>query len=463
MAVQPLLRTLPGRAIVVGVAVKLLVFAARLGGSSVPALVAVIDTVAGLAIAAGAGYFLVQLVLLARRRLLWRVRRKLILSYIFIGFVPAMLIVVFFLLGALLLFFNFSSYLVQTEVRSLSDRVRLAATTAVLEIQRDRTLQDTLGRMQAGLQSEFPGVSIAVVPVTRACGSASRFRPEVPQKSSELRGAASERRAGPWTHLDPPASVPAWIGCEGFAGLLASSRRESSGEVAAMFVRGVAFPDSPMPGYAVVIDLPDISDRLRRNTGVELRAVSAVGVAGRTAKPLEGLSPEPRGAGNAATLASARGAQSGPLSWVTFLDYHDWNSGEPGSLLVTTQLNLQDIYGRISAAQGVVGDRPFGQALLLVLLVVVGGLFFVIEVVALVAGSALARSITGSVHELFTGTEHVLQGDFSHKIAITARDQLGELAGSFNAMTASIEDLMRQKEEKKRLEEELRIAHEIQM
>ena len=230
-----------------------------------------------------------------------------------------------------------------------------------------------------------------------------------------------------------------------------------------MFVRGVAFPDSPMPGYAVVIDLPDISDRLRRNTGVELRAVSAVGVAGRTAKPLEGLSPDPRGAGNAATLARARGAQSGPLSWVTFLDYHDWNTGEPGSLLVTTQLNLQDIYGRISAAQGVVGDRPFGQALLLVLLVVVGGLFFVIEVVALVAGSALARSITGSVHELFTGTEHVLQGDFSHKIAITARDQLGELAGSFNAMTASIEDLMRQKEEKKRLEEELRIAHEIQM
>src|SRR5580692_7652473 len=135
-AVQPLLRTLPGRAIVVGVAVKLLVFAARLVGRSVPAFVAAIDTVAGLAIAAGAAYFLVRLLLLARRRLLWRVRRKLILSYIFIGFVPAILIVVFFLLGALLLVFNFSSYLVQAEVRSTDDRVRLAATSAVLEIER---------------------------------------------------------------------------------------------------------------------------------------------------------------------------------------------------------------------------------------------------------------------------------------------------------------------------------------
>src|SRR5207247_10643423 len=142
MAVQPLqrsqrsLRCVPGRAIVVGVAVKLAVFVVRLAGLSVPAFVGVIDTVAGLAIAAGAVYFLIQLFLLAKRRLLWRVRRKLILSYIFIGFVPAMLIVAFFVLGALLLFFNFSSYLVQAEVRVLDDLVRLAATGAALEVQR---------------------------------------------------------------------------------------------------------------------------------------------------------------------------------------------------------------------------------------------------------------------------------------------------------------------------------------
>src|ERR1700694_2299708 len=119
MAVQPLHRTLPGRAIVVGVAVKLAVFAVGLAGGSAPACVGVIDTVAGLAIAAGAAYFLIQLFLLARRRLLWRVRRKLILSYIFIGFVPGILIAAFFVLGALLLFFNFSSYLAQAEVRSI--------------------------------------------------------------------------------------------------------------------------------------------------------------------------------------------------------------------------------------------------------------------------------------------------------------------------------------------------------
>ena len=86
-----------------------------------------------------------------------------------------------------------------------------------------------------------------------------------------------------------------------------------------------------------------------------------------------------------------------------------------------------------------------------------------IEAAALVMGLALARSITGSVHELFEGTERVRAGDFSHRIEVITRDQLGDLAESFNQMTASIEELLRQAEEKKRLEEELRIARAIQM
>ena len=56
-------------------------------------------------------FFVWRLFVLMKRRLLWRVRRKLILSYIFIGVVPALLIVVFFLLGGVLIFMNVSAYL----------------------------------------------------------------------------------------------------------------------------------------------------------------------------------------------------------------------------------------------------------------------------------------------------------------------------------------------------------------
>ena len=55
-------------------------------------------------------------------------------------------------------------------------------------------------------------------------------------------------------------------------------------------------------------------------------------------------------------------------------------------------------------------------------------LFLIIEIVALIMGLALARSITSSVHELFMGTERVRQGDFAHRIDIDTKDQLGELA-----------------------------------
>ena len=90
-------------------------------------------------------------------------------------------------------------------------------------------------------------------------------------------------------------------------------------------------------------------------------------------------------------------------------------------------------------------------------------LFLIIELVALVMGLALARSITSSIHELFMGTERVRQGDFTHRISINTKDQLGELADSFNQMTGSIENLLQTAAEKKRLEEELRIARQIQM
>ena len=121
-----------------------------------------------------------------------------------------------------------------------------------------------------------------------------------------------------------------------------------------------------------------------------------------------------------------------------------------------------DLYTRLFGGQDGFGDLGLANAFI-VALAVVGGLFLVIEATALIMGFALARSITGAIHQLFVGTEHVRSGDFGHRIDVTSGDQLGELAESFNSMTRSVEDLLEQAEEKKRLEEELRIARRIQM
>jgi hypothetical protein len=131
-----LLHTLPGRAIVIGVAIRLIIAILGRSVGYVPTFLRVVDTVAGLAFVAGGTYFVFRLLVLAKRRLLWRVRRKLILSYIFVGFVPALLIVAFFLLCGYLLFYHFGSYLVQSRLRALSDQARFLAQSTALEIQR---------------------------------------------------------------------------------------------------------------------------------------------------------------------------------------------------------------------------------------------------------------------------------------------------------------------------------------
>jgi sigma-B regulation protein RsbU (phosphoserine phosphatase) len=453
-----LLHTLPGRAIVIGVAVKLAVSAigAALGG--VGPFLSVVDTVAVLAAATGLAVFGFRLLVLAKRRLLWRVRRKLILSYVFIGFVPALLLVAFALLCGFLLFYHFSSYLVQSRLRALSEQARFVAQSTALEIQRGggRDIASVLARRQATAAEQYPGVSIAVVPVSSACSG----------------GAATSRvqvlSAGPWAHVAPPRELPSWIDCRGFSGVFAYSHkrvaepRDSDVDTDThLLVRGVGYPDSGQPAYAVVVDLlvnEQIRQQLRNETGVELKSVAAVSSTGRRdekdAQPLAGTD----GGDHDAAAALSPGLLN---SLPSLLEYRDWNTGAPGTLTVTTALKIGELYDRISAAEGTVG-RTFAQGLLLVLFVI-GALFLIIEVMALIAGFALAKSLTGSVHALFAGTERVRQGDFTHKIAVKSEDQLGELAGSFNSMTASIEDLLRQAAEKKRLEEELRIAHEIQM
>ncbi|MBI3494114.1 MAG: SpoIIE family protein phosphatase [Acidobacteria bacterium] len=459
------LHALPARAILGGLAIKLVVWLIELAAGRAPAFLEVVDTMAGLAVAGGLAYYLFKLIALAQRRLLWKVRRKLILSYIFMGFVPALLIIAFFLLCGFLLLYNFSSYLVQSRLRTLSDQSRFLAQSTAFEIQRGggQDVAAILTRRQAHASGQFPDLSITLVAVDRACPEVGSVKSEVSRESANFRLQPSDfRPVGPWRHLAAPQTVPPWIGCAGFSGIVAYSHRKDAGagdQDTHLIARAVVFPDSPRPAYAVVVDLlvnDSVKQQLRRETGVEMRSVNAAPNArAGDARPLTGPDGGHDDGPSAPTAGGILSSLPSPM------EYRDWTTGASGTLTVTTALSVAELYDRISAAEGNVG-RALGQGLLLVLFAI-GALFLIIQFVALIAGLTLAKSITGSVHELFAGTERVRRGDFTHKIAVKSEDQLGELAGSFNSMTDSIEELLLQAAEKKRLEEELRIAHEIQM
>jgi serine phosphatase RsbU (regulator of sigma subunit) len=479
-AAAVLCRGFGGRALLVGVALKVMCALIRFVAGAESWIVAGADSTGSLALIVGLVCLVIKVVPRARRQLLWRVRDKLILSYMFIGVVPVLLVISFFVVCGLGLFLNVASYLVVNGFGNVeSDAVYVARVTA-LEIQRGPGSGEAaaiLNRREAALAARYPGASMAVVPTTgpepcvggpAAQGAASPGigAPGVDEATGKGDGITA-LADGPWEHVDPPVSLPSWVSCAGFGGVVVEPMivpgkgpALADAPPAMAVVRGVGLPDTPRPTFAVIVDIPkndSLDDHLRDETSVKVDAVNMTmtpGLRARLNRPrrvVEGLLKGP-----------ARDAAGGKsrFSWVAMLQGTDWESGQSVQTTLTIGVNFGDIYSRLSTAP--VGPYDIGSLLLVVLLFLTV-LFLLIETAALLMGLTLARSITGSVHELFAGTERVRNGDFSHRIRVETRDQLGELSESFNQMTGSIEDLLRQADEKKRLEEELRIARSIQM
>jgi sigma-B regulation protein RsbU (phosphoserine phosphatase) len=135
----------------------------------------------------------------------------------------------------------------------------------------------------------------------------------------------------------------------------------------------------------------------------------------------------------------------------------DWASGEntnPAGITVRTRISK--LYERLFAAQG--AFAPAVEFFLLFAVIV----FALIELIAIWIGTELTRTVTGAVAQLYDGTIHINQGDFSHRIAVKSSDQVATLATSFNSMTASIQRLIEEQKQKQRLENELTIAKEVQ-
>ncbi len=458
-----LLRTFPGRALVLGLAIKAITWPLRFV-VTLPSAINAIDMVGSLALLFAIAYGITRFAVWSKRRLLWRVRRKLILSYVFVGVVPALLVITFFLLAGLILAFNVSSYLVQSRIKNLTDQARFLAQTVQLEVQRAGTaeaLAEALDRRQSSTETRYPFISIAVVPVADLdC----KVEPAQAARVPKALPAPLPVVAGGWGHLPPPSALPKWVGCDGFSGLIAYNAAASASAVdqppqTRLVMRAVAFPEVPKPAWAVVLDMPlstTIEQRIQQETGIRMGEVSAwlgSGTRPVTGNPVEDRPVEPD-EGPALSLNQAR--------WVVFLDHVDWDTGEPESASAGILINTFEIYDRISVVSPVgFGQMNFGQVLLFVL-AVVGVLFMIIQFVALVIGFVLARQITGAVHDLFTGTQHVRGGNFGHQIPVRARDQLGELAESFNLMTGEVTTLLGEMAEKGRLEQEMFAAREIQ-
>jgi len=119
----------------------------------------------------------------------------------------------------------------------------------------------------------------------------------------------------------------------------------------------------------------------------------------------------------------------------------DWATGKAGPSRWHRVRHLRDLHAPLFL------PGPAGGGFFSVLMFI-AALFFIIQV------GAFAMGLPGPVHHRVDSRvvhrdEQVRQGDFAHRISVRVKDQLGALADSFNQMTGSIEDLLRQAAEKK--------------
>lgn len=91
------------------------------------------------------------------------------------------------------------------------------------------------------------------------------------------------------------------------------------------------------------------------------------------------------------------------------------------------------------------------------------GLFFLVCYgMAMATSAAMILSITRSTSRLTAGARAIERGDFDHRVPVKRRDQLGDLARTFNHMTDSVQSMLADVAEKERLARELELAREIQ-
>jgi sigma-B regulation protein RsbU (phosphoserine phosphatase) len=108
---------------------------------------------------------------------------------------------------------------------------------------------------------------------------------------------------------------------------------------------------------------------------------------------------------------------------------------------------------------GLVGEFSFSKVVTLVL-ISLG--FLLLELAALIIGIVLTRAITRTISELYRATQFVQEGNFSYRVSVERKDQLGALGDSFNSMTSSITNLINEQKQLQRLENEISIAREVQ-
>jgi sigma-B regulation protein RsbU (phosphoserine phosphatase) len=376
-----------------------------------------------------------------RYQLLWRLRNRLIVTYVFIGVIPVFLLVMISLITLYLLAGQFASFVVTSDITT---HLRSMEAT-------NRTIAHHLATQVSGggkLDTETLG----------------RSRPHRPEWS--------RRQVCAWYRNLPQPYCSGPEGASGFASpsFITGDFRDIVSDRGTLYLRTATVLPLGQDSLRVMLSEPLDKEFVEQIAG-DLGRIAVYGMESPTAispksseqngsKPFLAFdsSKQRQQTFSAGTIPPAGGTFDHEVTFPIPLQVVDWSTGERrrAGALADVETRPSVLYARLFAA---LGDYAKGVEYILLSIAVV---FAIIELLALFVGTKLTRSITSAVGQLYEATKHINRADFSHRIAVHSSDQLATLANSFNSMTTSIEKLVQEQKEKQRLEGELAIAQEVQ-
>ena len=382
----------------------------------------------------------------ARGGLLWRLRNRLLVTYIFIGVVPVLLVVLMAGIAGYLLAGQFAIFLATDDIKSAVKILEAATSTAAAEMAND--LQQGNGPNDVSKEiGEF--------------GLGGRF--------GEAAVTAVDRGQKYLLHGDRPLDPPAWIRGN-FSGVVVEKGVTLSMRVVTSMPVGAGKVTVISSAPLDAAQLNEISKNLGEITmypGAEVHIGGSGKLSTRDPTPGDPIVLGPPAAAGGKASGIPQGIHGGSLAPpVHFLDCEvslptvipvtDWQTGKERNVVVVVTTRGSLLYSRLFT-----NFTKFAE-IFKVLLLAVALLFGFIETLALIVGFNLTRTITGSVENLYVATQSINRGDLGHRIEVKSKDQLAALETSFNSMSGSLERLLEEQKEKERLESELAIAHEVQ-
>ncbi len=150
------------------------------------------------------------------------------------------------------------------------------------------------------------------------------------------------------------------------------------------------------------------------------------------------------------------GWRNPPVWFSAELPVTSWATGSKLQAMIAVISRPSYLYSLLFASSVKVGKVVWAM------LIGIALFFALMELFALAMATSLSLTITRSVAELYKGTKAIDAGHLEHRIPVKRKDQLAALAASFNRMAASVSELLVQQREKERLLSELAIAQEVQ-